>query len=149
MSTSGIIACIVFLSPEGDRMRVCVRKFWEDQSGQLGSAFHIDSYVGGVREDIMRRTRAHYTKLFGDGAGGGVLLGHLLGDRLNGHPGAPRWKRGQKKQPVQDAGLTRLAKTPVPGEDAGQPAGQRQQSRAATGASHPATGGRPQRLWGL
>ena len=52
-------------------MRVCVRKFWEDQSGQLGSAFHIDSYVGGVREDIMRRTRAHYTKLFGDGAGGG------------------------------------------------------------------------------
>ena len=71
-----------------------------------------------------------------------LLLGQFPGDRLNGHPGAPRWKRGQKKQPVQDAGLTRLAKTPVPGEDAGQPAGQRQQSQAATGASHPATGGR-------
>ena len=67
---------------------------------------------------------------------------HLLGGWVNGLRGVARWKRGAKKQPVQDAGLTRLAKTPVPGEDAGQEAGQRQQSQAATGASHPATGGR-------
>ena len=71
-----------------------------------------------------------------------LQIGHLLGGWVNGLRGGPAWKRGAKKQPVQDAGLTRLAKTPVPGEDAGQEAGQRQQSQAATGASHPATGGR-------
>ena len=60
------------------------------------------------------------------------------GHRLNGHPGAPRWKRGQKKQPVQDAGLTRLAKTrclseypPPAAGKARQPPAQATQPRAA------------------
>ena len=67
-------------------------------------------------------------------------LGHLLGGWVNGLRGGPAWKRGAKKQPVQDAGLPRFPETPVPFCVPSPAESNGNTSQAATGTSQPATG---------
>ena len=62
------------------------------------------------------------------------------GHRLNGLRGVARWKRGAKKQPVQDAGLPRFPETPVPFCVPSPAESNGNTSQAATGTSQPATG---------
>ena len=120
------------------------RPQWEEPEG-WGDAQPPQAAHGGegarVREGATAPSGATALGIVVPTIGGEFrAVGHLLGGWVNGLRGGPAWKRGAKKQPVQDAGLPRFPRSPVPfcGHAPAERSGNT--SQAATGTSQPATG---------